>query len=145
MTKDILYDYDVFNRLVGKTVAYGTDPADPEDVTYFVYDGERWERGNAGDHLALVFDGNGDLTNRYLYGPAVDQILADEQVDSLTAPGDVLWPLTDNLGTVRNLAAYDGATGDTTVVNHRTYTAFGQILDETAPTIHHRFAYTARH
>jgi hypothetical protein len=88
VTKDILYDYDVFNRLVGKTVAYDTDPAEPEDVTYFVYDGERRERGNAGDHLALVFDGNGDLTNRYLYGPAVDQILADEQLDSLTTPGD---------------------------------------------------------
>ncbi len=93
----------------------------------------------------MVFDGNGDLTNRYLYGPAVDQILADEQLDSLTAPGDVLWPLTDNLGTVRDLAGYDDATGDTTVVNHRTYTAFGQILSETDPTIHHRFAYTGRH
>jgi RHS repeat-associated protein len=138
------YHYDVFNRLVGKSVAY-TDPADPEDVTYFIHDGERWERGNAGDHLALVFDGNGDLTNRYLYGPAVDQILADEQLDSLTTPGEVLWPLTDNLGTVRDLAAYDDATGDTTVVNHRTYTAFGQILDETDPTIQHRFAYTGRH
>ncbi|MCL4207914.1 MAG: hypothetical protein KJ000_35965 [Pirellulaceae bacterium] len=145
VTKDILYDYDVFNRLVGKSVAYDTDPADPEDVTYFVYDGERWERGNAGDHLALVFDGNGDLTNRYVYGPAVDQILADEQLDSLTTPGEVLWPLTDNLGTVRDLAAFDDATGDTTVVNHRTYTAFGQILSETDPTIEHRFAYTARH
>ena len=145
VTKDILYDYDAFNRLVGKTVAHGNDPAEPEDVTYFIYDGERWERGNAGDHLALVFDGNGDLTNRYLHGPAVDQILADEQLDSLTTPGEVLWPLTDNLGTVRDLAAYDDATGDTTVVNHRTYTAFGQILSETDPTIQHRFAYTARH
>ncbi len=93
----------------------------------------------------MVFDGNGDLSNRYLYGPAVDQILADEQLDSLTTPGDVLWPLTDNLGTVRDLAAYDDSTGDTTVVNHRTYTAFGQILSETDPTIHHRFAYTGRH
>jgi RHS repeat-associated protein len=138
------YHYDIFNRLVGKSVAYGTDPAEPEDVNYFIYDGERWERGNAGDHLALVFDGNGDLTNRYLHGPVVDQILADEQIDSLTTPGDVLWPLTDNLGTVRDLAAYDDATGDTTVVNHRTYTAFGQILSETDPSFHHRFAFTGR-
>ncbi|MCL4207913.1 MAG: hypothetical protein KJ000_35960, partial [Pirellulaceae bacterium] len=144
LTTDILYAYDAFNRLVRVTL-HTTDNGPLTTDTFHVYDGERWERGNAGDHLALVFDGNGDLTNRYLYGPAVDQILADEQLDSLTTPGDVLWPLTDNLGTVRDLAAFDDATGDTTVVNHRTYTAFGQILSETDPTIEHRFAYTARH
>ncbi len=110
MTKDILYDYDLFNRLVRVTL-HTTDNGPLTTDTFHIYDGERWERGNAGDHLALVFDGNGDLTNRYLHGPAVDQILADEQLDSLTTPGDVHWPLSDNLGTVRDLAAYDDATG----------------------------------
>lgn len=43
----------------------------------------------------------------------IDQILADEQVSSLSSPGDVLWPLADNLGTVRDLAEYDSGTGDT--------------------------------
>jgi RHS repeat-associated protein len=143
LTTDILYAYDLFNRLVRVTL-HTTDNGPLTTDTFHIYDGERWERGNAGDHLALAFDGNGDLTNRCLHGPAVDQILADEQLDSLTTPGDVLWPLTDNLGTVRDLAAYDYATGDTTVVNHRTYTAFGEILDQTDPTIHHRFAYTGR-
>ena len=125
-------------------VAIGSDPAAPEDITHFIYDGERGERGNAGDHLVLVFDGHGDLTNRYLHGPAVDQILADEQVDSLAAPGEVLWPLTDNLGTVRDLAVYDDATGITAIVNHLTYNAFGEITDQTAPTVNHRFAFTGR-
>ena len=123
-------------------VAIGSDPAAPEDITHFIYDGERGERGNAGDHLVLVFDGHGDLTNRYLHGPAVDQILADEQVDSLAAPGEVLWPLTDNLGTVRDLAVYDDATGITAIVNHLTYNAFGEITDQTDATVNHRFAVT---
>ncbi len=74
---------------------------------------DAWKR------LVELKDGHGDLTNRYLHGPAVDQILADEQVDSLAAPGEVLWPLTDNLGTVRDLAVYDDATGITAIVNHR--------------------------
>ncbi len=138
------YAYDLFNRRVAKTVAIGANPADPEDVSYFIHDGERGERGNAGDHLVLVFDGHGDLTNRYLHGPAVDQILADEQVDSLTTPGEVLWPLTDNLGTVRDLAVYDDATGITAIVNHLTYNAFGEITDQTDPTVPHRFAFTGR-
>ena len=68
VTKTVEYTYDVFNRRVAKTVAIGTNPAAPEDISYYIHDGERWERGNAGDHLALVFDGNGDLTNRYLHG-----------------------------------------------------------------------------
>ncbi|MCL4207885.1 MAG: hypothetical protein KJ000_35820, partial [Pirellulaceae bacterium] len=89
LTTDIVYAYDAFNRLVRVTLET-TDNGPLTTDTFHVYDGERWERGNAGDHLALVFDGNGDLTNRYLYGPAVDQILADEQLDSLTTPGEVL-------------------------------------------------------
>ena len=143
-TKTVEYDYDLFNRRVAKTVAIGSDPADPEDVSYFIYDGERGERGNAGDHLVLVFDGHGDLTNRYLHGPAVDQILADAQVDSLAAPGEVLWPLTDNLGTVRDLSAYDDTTGITAIANHLTYNAFGEITAQTDPTVNHRFAFTGR-
>jgi len=33
----------------------------------------------------------------------IDQILADERVSSLSSASDVLWPLVDNLGTVRDL------------------------------------------
>jgi len=37
----------------------------------------------------------------------------------------VLWPLVDNLGTVRDLAEYDSGTGDTVIVNHISYDAYG--------------------
>jgi len=57
-------------------------------ATRFVYDG---------DHIALEFDGPnaGDLTHRYLHGPVIDQILADELVTSLGTAGDVVWPLAE--------------------------------------------------
>lgn len=47
-----------------------------------------------------------DLSNRYLWGPVVDQLLADEQIDwtNNEANGEVLWALTDHLGTVRDPA-----------------------------------------
>ena len=51
-------------------------------------------------------------------GPAVDQLLADEQLtpavgggDNLTSPGATVWTLTDNEGTVRDLATYNAQTG----------------------------------
>ena len=74
-----------------------------------------------------------DLSHRYLWGPAVDQVLADEQVTSLVTRTTVL-PLTDNLGTVRDLArVYNAGTNATTVVNHRVFSAYGQILSQTNP------------
>ena len=95
---------------------------------HYVYDG---------DNILLAFDENGDLTNRYLHGPAVDQILADEQVTSLTSAGDVLWPL--NLGSVRDIVDSTGA-----VENHITYDSFGNVTSETDDTIDHIYAYTGR-
>jgi RHS repeat-associated protein len=47
--------------------------------------------------------------------------------------GQVLWALTDNLGTVRDLAEYNAATNTTTIVNHRTFDAFGNMLSRTNP------------
>jgi hypothetical protein len=41
-----------------------------EGASQYVYDG---------DDIVLVFDKSAALTNRYLHGPAADQILADEQ------------------------------------------------------------------
>ena len=57
-----------------------------DESTHFVYDGTQ---------IVLEFDdpdGPGpaevELAHRYLWGPAVDQILADEQVTSPSTPGD---------------------------------------------------------
>jgi YD repeat-containing protein len=80
--------YDFQNRRLAKHIDDNADGTFDKE-SFYVYDGERWQRGHAGDHIALAFDGSGNLTNRYLHGPAVDQILADEQLDEvlgITAP-----------------------------------------------------------
>ncbi len=48
--------------------------------------------------------------------------------------GTEVLPLTDNLGTVRDLAVYNAAAGVTSVANHRIYTAFGQLVSQTNPS-----------
>ena len=68
-----------------------------------------------GQNVALDFvdsDGDGgtysdELTNRYLWGQAVDQLLAQEAVDD-GGVEDVLYPVRDNLGSTRSLVEYDG-------------------------------------
>ena len=65
-----------------------------------------------GNNVALDFvdpDGTGSaslsLAERYLWGPAVDQLLAQENV-STGVMGDVRYAVTDNLGSVRSLVNY---------------------------------------
>ena len=68
--------------------------------TYFAQDG---------NHIVMQYDGYSeqDLTNIYLYGPAADEVLSDEQVhydgtSNSYVTDDVLWALADNIGTVRD-------------------------------------------
>jgi len=53
---------------------------------------------------------------------ATDQILADEN-----ALNEVLWPLTDHLGTTRDLATYDSVNG-TDIDTHRVFDSFGNVV-----------------
>ena len=63
------------------------------------------------------------LAKRYLYGEAVDQILAQEDVTKTLGDAQrVLWPLVDNLGTVRDLAKQDG-----TIAVHYIYDSYGNV------------------
>ena len=87
--------------------------------SFWVYDG---------DQAVLEFDGDtaGDVSHRYLWGPAVDQLLADETVDDGGAE-DVLWTLGDWQGSVRHLATYDDSTDVTTIANEKVYDSFGNV------------------
>jgi RHS repeat-associated protein len=126
-TQIVEHTYDAFNRWIGTSVDPDGDGPAAAGQTYFVYDGTQ---------IVLQFDGPqaADLSRRYLWGPAVDQVLADEQIG-----GEVLWPLGDHLGTVRDLIDSSG-----NVENHRTYDAFGRIASETNPAVDHLFAFTGR-
>jgi RHS repeat-associated protein len=110
---------------------------DFDSERFFAYDGNQ---------IVLAFDGDSDtdLTNRYLWGPVVDQILADEQVTSLGSAGDVIWPLTDHLGTARDLAEYTDGPDTTAITNHRIYDSFGNLVSETNSAVDHLFGFTAR-
>ncbi len=101
-----------------------------DSTTRYAYDG---------DDVALALSPAGSLTNRYLSGPAVDQVLADED-----AAGNILWTLADHQGTVRDLADYDDGTGITAIANHLVYNSFGAITSETNPAVDELFSYTGR-
>ncbi|HUG66186.1 MAG TPA: RHS repeat-associated core domain-containing protein, partial [Pirellulaceae bacterium] len=134
------YGYDAFDQRIWKLVS---DAIGSQTESY-IYDGLRPERGNAGDHLLLRFDDAGNLSNRYVHGPAVDQVLADEQINPVTGGSNTIWPLTDNLGTVRDLADFDDVNGLTSVANHIVYDSFGKRVSESNAAIDHLFGYTGR-
>ena len=64
-SQTVTYTYDMFNNLIGRTVTGGTNPG----TQRYVFDGT---------NMVLAFNGSEQLTDRYLSGPAVDQVLADE-------------------------------------------------------------------
>jgi RHS repeat-associated protein len=128
--------YDYQNRWVRSQIdADGDEDFDSE--RFFAYDGNQIVLDFAGDAAS-------DLSHRYLWGPAVDQILADESVDSLAAAGDVLWPLTDHLGTTRDLAEYDSIENETSIASHRIFDSFGNLVSETNGSVTILFGFTAR-
>jgi RHS repeat-associated protein len=126
----VSYNYDAYNRWVGETVTtYAEGSPTVSTQTNFAYDGSQIVlqfTGTAGSPLTA-----GSLADRYLWGSGVDQLLAQETVGGNTAAGSVLWALTDNQGTVRDMASLSG--GSTTVQQHRVYNSFGG-LTNLAPT-----------
>ena len=105
--RTITYTYDMFNNLIGRTDSGAGSQS-------FVFDGQ---------NMVLAFNGN-DLTDRYLYGPAVDQVLADENFNGSiplpNAAGTTLWTLGDNQNSVTDLVSDAGA-----VLEHIDYSPFG--------------------
>ncbi|HZZ82235.1 MAG TPA: RHS repeat-associated core domain-containing protein, partial [Gemmataceae bacterium] len=118
VTQQVVYTYDVFDRRIAKAITIGGVTG----VERFVY---------SGDNAVLQFNGAGSLTDHYLFGPALNQVLADERSAS-----QVFWPLTDSRGSVRDIADSSGA-----VVDHISYNSFGQIVAETNPTIGFLYGY----
>ena len=134
--KIVEYAYDHQNRWVRKIVdPDGTATAENITSTIFVYDGTA-NSANPYDgeasRIALRFETEGtttvasdaaatDLANRYLWMPDRAQILADEQVGTYGTPGEVLWTLLDQIGSVRDVVDNAGV-----VRIHRVFDAFGQ-------------------
>lgn len=114
-TGTVEYVYDVFNQRILRAEGGSS---------------RQYAVSNGHTALELV---NGAVTHRYLHGPVVDLVLADEQ------PEGVLYPLADHQLSVRDLADASGQ-----IVDHRLYDSFGRLVSRTNPAIDHPFAYTGR-
>jgi len=136
--KTVDHSYDVFNRWIRRSVDADGPGAGTAVDTFFSHEGGQ---------VALQFAGStaSTLSHRRLWNPAaVDQLLADESVTSLTTPGVVQYPLGDHLGTLRDLATYNAGTNVTTIANHRRYDSYGNLVSETASAVDQMFGYTGR-
>lgn len=70
---------------------------------------------------------------RYLHGPQVDQVLAQEDGN------DTQWLLSDHLGSIKDLVDDSG-----NLANHRTFDSYGNLIDETDSNFDSRYAFTGR-
>ena len=181
----VTFGYDYLNRWVSTKVDASPATTGGETSEYLVYNPQAvsdtvspWDVGATGldevGQVVLRLEGEGDfdvdgeetarVANRYLWTPGVDEILADEQVswDAQAGGGSgacvtdrILWPATDIRGSVCDLVEFDDATDTATVVQHRTYDAFGRhlatyelsggaLVPVTAPTITHLIGFTGR-
>ena len=139
LTKRVHFGYDTLNRRYLQTVENGSGTI--LSTVYYVNQGFRKDRGDAGDEIALRLDGTGAVISRYLHGSLVDEVLAEENIGSGGAR-DVLWAMTDHQGSVRDLARVTAGTAS--VVNHIVYDAFGKTVSETDAAIAHLYGYTGR-
>ncbi|MCA9135403.1 MAG: DUF4595 domain-containing protein [Planctomycetales bacterium] len=126
------FEYDAFGRRIAKSVDQTIGDAAAPSIVYFVYDR---------DHVLLDFvDEDGDsivdpvLSVRYLHGPQIDQVLAQE-----VQPSNVEWILTDHLGSTRALVDVTGM-----ISQRLDYDSFGDVIIEPGDGTGSRYLYTGR-
>jgi len=86
VTQAVDYLYDVENRWIGETV--NQENGQPVQTTHFAYDGNQIVLQFQSNSPLPLGEGQGEgnqsqgaiLTDRYVWGPAVDQLLSDEQL-----------------------------------------------------------------
>jgi RHS repeat-associated protein len=93
-----------------------------------------------GSHVGRGSNAASSLAQRDLWGPAVEQVSADEkvQVTPIGSPNIVLWALDGHEG-----AVCDSADNGGDVVDHRVFNSFGE-MTETVPATDFLFGYTGK-
>ncbi len=138
IVKQVNYEYDPYNRLVKRSLDPDGAGPNPATTQYWAYD--------QGINALLQIDGSSasNLSHRYLWSEQVDQLLADEQITSPSVPGNTLWGLADNLGSLRDIADFNESTGVTSIANHRVFSSTGKLVSETNSAIDLLFAFTGK-
>ena len=116
--QDDKFSYDIENRRIGKNTLSG---------------GQSWT-GYDDVNPYADFNSSGSLTFQYLYGNAIDFLLA-----RINTSFDPTWYLTDKIGSVRLMVNKSGSVIDTI-----TYDSYGNITNETSPSSGDRFKFTGR-
>ncbi|MES1213406.1 MAG: RHS repeat-associated core domain-containing protein, partial [Singulisphaera sp.] len=120
----VTYKYDMFNNMVGRQVVSNVGSVASTSENYVYDDGQ----------IVLKLADNATVQDRYLWAPAVDMLLAQED-----ASNNVLWALDDNLNSIRDWVDSSGA-----VASHRTYDAFGTMISATG-SVDTVFGWTGRY
>lgn len=122
-----------YGAAADQTIAYGIDAFD--QVFKRVLNGATTDRyAYDRDQMALRLDNTPAPKERYLWGAAVDQLLASDVVG-----GETRWALADHEGTVRDLIDSAG-----NLELHRQYDAFGRVTSQTGAATDFLFGFTGR-
>jgi len=133
VTSRVQYQYDPLDQRVGKDIDATGDGTFEKRERFIHEDGE----------VLAVVNISWQRLNRYLHGPLVDQVLAEEVVNPANGQAtQVNWLLGDHLGTIRDVARY--AAGSTTVIDHIFLSSFGVEVSHSAADPGHRFGFTGR-
>lgn len=136
------YTYDQRGRLVGAGTAANPysqvqekyDPLDRQIGSIPGAGSSQWY-GYTGNEITLNTNSTGTVNSRFLQGPGVDEVFAQDKVGSGTR-----WTLTDIRGSVRDVANTSNAS-----VGHRIYDGFGKNTTNTGSATDTLFSYTGRY
>ena len=141
LTKAVYVKYDLLDRRIMTDVDENGDGKTDRGEAY-VYDnpGKVESNGHATDDILAVYTKTYNpttgvytgmfLSTRNLHGPGVDEILAEETVNSSGTSVETRWTLGDNLGTIRDRVSIDDTTGAAVHNTHVIFDAFSAITAE---------------
>jgi RHS repeat-associated protein len=136
---ELRYTYDFADRRIRRSFdADGVAGVGQESVSYAAYAGSdrTLEIARGGivirDAGGRVMGFLGSVSQRNVYGPGEDEILAVDRVSGGTT--STFWTLADRQGTVRDIVSGNAADRGK-VVEHRQYDAYGRILRRTTSPV----------
>ncbi len=138
LTKSIDYSYDMFNRMVRRTLdSNGSGSGGVSNI---------WWVGFDGIHATLELDGvnSTDVSHRYLWGQFGDDLLADEVVTTTSSAGTIQWALSDQVDTVRDIGKWDSTNSEFVIANHRVFNSFGKLESESNGSVNLSFGFTGK-